>query len=263
MLRDWIKSSSGHRKITDKALEFIYIDEILQHRDAIIVGSGRGTTLEDFLHSEDTDGVPGIGAGNRWARNLNHGYNPFASQPGSRSWPTPPRRSDCWTFNWNVMTAKDWAKAPNTINYFNWNNGIAQYKAGNKEQAYHILGHIMHLVEDMSVPAHVYIIDHGKELASLIPDIPDCIINFYPGYLIEDALEDYLSKDFDNFLCCKSETPRFNTAEEYIERLAKLTHGLRCISVNGETKCNFFSMMVKTTQMVKWMVTEVTMQEED
>jgi hypothetical protein len=49
-----------------------------------------------------------------------------------------------------------------------------------------------------------------------------------------------MSNDLDKLLCCKVENPHFNAAEEYIERLAKLTHGLRCIPIGTETKCNFF-----------------------
>lgn len=237
-------SLSGHKKITEKALEFIQIEEIQQFKQTILVGASGGTTPVDFLHSEDTEAVPDFAGSHNWARNLNHGYNPnpvVRSGPSQgKAWPTPP--SECWNKYFPtdrfVMPAREWARATRDINYLTWDNAIALYKAGAKEDAYHILGHIAHLVEDMSIPAHVHIIDHGKELASIV--IPDCIRDFYRGILLPDGLEEYLSDDPDNLLCCKTQTPRFDTPKEYIENLARFTHGLRCVVVDGQQRCNFF-----------------------
>jgi hypothetical protein len=41
-----------------------------------------------------------------------------------------------------------------------WNDSLAAYRAGNREQAYFYLGVMLHMVEDMGVPAHANGLEH-------------------------------------------------------------------------------------------------------
>ena len=54
----------------------------------------------------------------------------------------------------NFKTAKDWATSKNTGNYYTWQDGIQAYAEGDKDRALYALGHIMHLIQDMTVPDH-------------------------------------------------------------------------------------------------------------
>ena len=41
-----------------------------------------------------------------------------------------------------------------------WNDSLAAYRAGNREQAYFYLGIMLHMIEDMGVPAHANGLEH-------------------------------------------------------------------------------------------------------
>lgn len=45
-----------------------------------------------------------------------------------------------------------------------WNDALAAYRAGNKQQAYFLLGILLHMVEDMGVPAHANRVIHQGNL---------------------------------------------------------------------------------------------------
>ncbi|MFA5987287.1 MAG: hypothetical protein WC797_01375 [Candidatus Paceibacterota bacterium] len=53
-----------------------------------------------------------------------------------------------------ARNAMVWAKDEDTDNDFSWQKGIRAYASGDKEKAFLVLGHILHLIEDMSVPDH-------------------------------------------------------------------------------------------------------------
>jgi hypothetical protein len=54
----------------------------------------------------------------------------------------------------NSRTAKDWAISINPENEYSWPVAIRHYAEGDEEKAFLALGHIIHLIEDMSVPDH-------------------------------------------------------------------------------------------------------------
>lgn len=68
---------------------------------------------------------------------------------------------------------EDWPNAWQKISYMGvggydtispyglWDQALLYYRSGNKEQAYSLLGHIAHLIQDMSVPAHVHEDSHA------------------------------------------------------------------------------------------------------
>jgi len=76
-------------------------------------------------------------------RYLNHFYDPI----NNRGWA-------------NQLTAKQWAQdsvkqsLPGFFGDYSWPKAIYAYQQGNQEYAYKALGHILHLMQDMSVPAH-------------------------------------------------------------------------------------------------------------
>ncbi len=51
-------------------------------------------------------------------------------------------------------TAKEWVSGEVVANSFSWKQAIEAYARGDTEEAYLILGHVLHLIEDMGVPDH-------------------------------------------------------------------------------------------------------------
>ena len=99
-----------------------------------------------------------------------------------------------------------------------WSDAVAAYEAGNKEQAYFYVGVMLHMIEDMGVPAHAHRIEHQAfdgfdnfELMGLSnwkPDEAEAINKTDPGYADPSnyyafseawTLEDAPSYDKDEF----------------------------------------------------------------
>jgi MYXO-CTERM domain-containing protein len=57
------------------------------------------------------------------------------------------------SYEWTVVGRPD--------NAWDWRDGIAAYAAGDKDEAYFVLGHVVHLVQDLTVPAHAHLDIHG------------------------------------------------------------------------------------------------------
>lgn len=101
-------------------------------------------------------------------RSGNHFYNPF----GIKKWADD-------TLAGNAvpepkLTAKEWAHDSLEQDSFpggdyTWERAIWDYANGNEQHAYESLGHVMHLIEDATVPAHVrndiHISPSDKDLA--------------------------------------------------------------------------------------------------
>ncbi len=83
-----------------------------------------------------------------WRRGLSHGYDPVTGYrwPGS-NWTTP-----------------EWAAAQE--NFFAWGKALELYHDGRIADAYECVGHLLHLLSDMSVPSHVKVVNHGASLTS-------------------------------------------------------------------------------------------------
>ncbi len=78
-----------------------------------------------------------------WYRGLSHGYDPVQN----------------WLWPGACAATPVWANSGS--NSFTWDKAVELYKAGNKAGAYECIGHLLHLLEDLSVPAHVKLINHG------------------------------------------------------------------------------------------------------
>ncbi|RMH39506.1 MAG: hypothetical protein D6689_16410 [Deltaproteobacteria bacterium] len=55
----------------------------------------------------------------------------------------------------------EWAIVPSDENAWDWSDGIAAYARGDVEEAYFVLGHVVHLIQDATVPAHTHLDVHG------------------------------------------------------------------------------------------------------
>jgi uncharacterized protein YegL len=77
-----------------------------------------------------------------------------------------------------------------------WNQAIANYKKGNFDLAYWYLGRVCHLLQDMSVPAHVHNDDHAGYVREL--DAPfwlDTLLNPYDPSGGKDRYEQWIGTD--------------------------------------------------------------------
>lgn len=68
---------------------------------------------------------------------------------------------------WNNPSAKEWANLSDKQRFFaqgdqTWQKAIKEYKEGDKKKAFIALGHILHLIEDMAVPAHTRLDPHPE-----------------------------------------------------------------------------------------------------
>jgi len=155
-----------------------------------------------------------------WFRGLNHGFDPLQGF----IWPG----ADVTTIEW----------ANYSQNSFIWDNAITLYNSGDKAKAYEVLGHILHLLADLSVPSHIKVVDHGVSINSINsgtiidPDLLDLIIDEYeislsggfsiPGLVIfPDHLTQFRSS-LDS--ADVSNIPNFSNWEDYLQELGELTY---------------------------------------
>ncbi len=155
-----------------------------------------------------------------WYRGLNHGYDPVQGflWPGADA------------------TTVDWANSP--INSFAWDNLISLYNSGSEVEAYECLGHILHLLADLSIPSHVKVVDHGINFNSinsgtfLDPDLLVLVVDEYelalsggiplPGILyIPDLLNQFGSA---LNLADSANIPDFSNWDDYFIELGQLTY---------------------------------------
>ncbi len=160
-------TNTTHPGLTDEIVDFYNLsfgDELnTQEKEWIVQGS------------IDEDLPP------RW---INHFYDPttgegwLAENLGNVS-PATLRFLTKIVFNPNaaVVSSLDWlhneelqARYASYGGNNTWENGIRQYAAGNKKEAYQILGHVLHLLEDKAVPDHTRNDTHAHEGSFLSAD---------------------------------------------------------------------------------------------
>ncbi len=153
-----------------------------------------------------------------WCRGLPHGYDP----ENNFKWPGAEE------------TTIGWANA--LRNSFSWDKAREFYRQGKFAEAYECLGHLLHLLADMSIPQHVnlagvsLVIKRGDGF--LNADIISIHVDEYqmslsgglsiPG--IVTVVPDLLGR-FEQALDSAhvSNIPQYNAWEEYFRRLALLT----------------------------------------
>jgi hypothetical protein len=186
----------NHIETIDRALE---LADSLGFKETGLTSQELHTRLEAGVYSEDYDVIPGIigehlplpweqgpefnfygllpvtkipygeltDPHSGWHRGLAHGYDPL----NGYTWPGA------------GGTTITWANSPG--NTFTWDNARLLYEQGKRGEAYECLGHVLHLLMDLSVPAHVKVVNHGTVLSSkhagtiLDPDIASVIIDEY------------------------------------------------------------------------------------
>jgi hypothetical protein len=156
-----------------------------------------------------------------WFRGLPHGYDPAQG------------------FRWPGATGTtiEWANA--ATNTFTWNNALLLYRSGRHAEAYECLGHLLHLLMDLSIPAHVRVVDHGMHLSSkrsgavYDPDIAVLLVDEYEmalsggielsgvATLIPDVLADFRAAVQAADV---SKIPRFSGWTDYFTSLALFTY---------------------------------------
>ena len=191
-----------HANLTDVAVDF-YNQNTLTNK----ISSEEKSWIIQGSVDEDTP-----------TRCLNHFYDPVFNKT--------------WQFGgieylYPALTAKDWAQNPIvqalydpfytaslgpitkspvfSRSNFSWQKAIYSYLKGNKKEAFLALGHILHLIEDMTVPAHtredshppvfdpdVYENTPSKFSFSVYQDLLNSLTNQKP--LIKNTLNEY----FDN-----------------------------------------------------------------
>ena len=156
-----------------------------------------------------------------WFRGLPHGYDPVQGF----LWPG----SDTTTVGW----------ANSVHNYFSWEKAVELYKTGEKDKAYECLGHVLHLLEDLSIPAHVKLVNHGISLNKIKsgtiidPDLLFLIVDEYELALaggvslpnVITMIPDLLD-NFRNALdsAKTNNIPKLNDWKGYLIGLAKYTY---------------------------------------
>jgi hypothetical protein len=189
-------ANPNHIEILDRALE---LADSLGFKETGLTLQELRTRLEAGVYSEDYDLIPGVvgehlpfpweqgpefdfygllpvtripygeltDPHSGWQRGLAHGYDPL----NGYAWPGA------------VGTTLAWANSPE--NSFTWENARLLYEQGKRGEAYECLGHVLHLLMDLSVPAHVKVVNHGTILSSKHagtipdPDIASVIIDEY------------------------------------------------------------------------------------
>lgn len=118
-----------------------------------------------------------------WPRWINHFYNPETNQGwqaeyfGSLSSSTARQLTKVLLSDYPPVAAKYWAVLPEIQSQYasfggnrTWQRALFEWSHGNKKEAYYTLGHILHLLEDMTVPDHTRNDTHAHPLKVLTGD---------------------------------------------------------------------------------------------
>lgn len=183
--------------------------------------------------STDEDKIWG---GIKIIRSANHFYNPL----GTRGWVDGSNKAQILSLIDVGETSKQWAhdsvaQSEYVGGDYTWERAIYDYVNGDKQHAYESLGHIMHLIEDATVPAHVRSDLHiSPKEAAAYKDSPITQMFFdfepYEGWTGGTAYWKDLKLDFSSQLFRENKKPiALGSLDEYFANVA------------GYTNNNFFS----------------------
>jgi MYXO-CTERM domain-containing protein len=136
-------AENTHRWITRQAAEFLVAtypgeyDELLEYTDDVVEGSFHEDDL--FLDGDDDPAT---------LRVMRHFYNAPDGTGlvfGEDTFPS--------SFEWNGIS--------NDQNEWDYYDGLLAYQKGDLAEAYFIAGHTVHMLSDLTVPAHSHLDDHG------------------------------------------------------------------------------------------------------
>ncbi len=136
-------AENTHRWIAREAVQLLVstypgeYDELLEHIDAI----ANGASHEDDLYLDGDDDP-------RTLRVMRHFYH---APDGSGL-----------TFDGDQFPSSyEWNAIDNPQNEWDYHDGLRAFQFGEFENAYFIAGHTIHLIADLTVPAHAHLDDHG------------------------------------------------------------------------------------------------------
>jgi MYXO-CTERM domain-containing protein len=130
----WITRQAAERLVAAYPGQY---DEILQYIDDVAWGA---RDEDNFLLDGDDDIMT--------LRVMRHFFRPTDGRGltwGDRLFPS----------------SYDWCAVESEQNAWDWFDGMRQYRQGDKRAAYETLGHVVHLIQDATVPAHTHLDDHG------------------------------------------------------------------------------------------------------
>ncbi len=105
----------------------------------------------------------------------------------------------------------DWAVVGGDDNDWDWRDGIDAYARGDKVDAYFTLGHVVHLVADLTVPAHTHLDIHGPPFG-----------DDYEGYCSAQMIDEHTSHLPSPAL--GTPIPEFSTPDEAWMRTAHASY---------------------------------------
>jgi len=129
--------------------------ELVDYIDFIIDGSiheDAGSVAESGDGNEDNDNDPVT------ERSMRHFYRP-TDDSGLKESPGYPWHQ--FSFHLDYVNSLQWGNGSSPYNEYDWQDAIEHYLNSNKEEAYFALGHVVHLLEDLSVPAHTHLDIHA------------------------------------------------------------------------------------------------------
>jgi len=129
--------------------------EIADYIDQIAAGSTHeddGSIAEIGDGNEDNDNDPVT------ERSMRHFYRP-TDDSGLKESPGYPWHQ--FSFHSDYLNSLQWGNGSSPYNEYDWMDAIEHYLSGNKTDAYFTLGHVVHLLEDLSVPAHTHLDIHA------------------------------------------------------------------------------------------------------
>lgn len=103
-----------------------------------------------------------------------------------------------------------------------WDRAVEEYRKGNKKEAYRTLGHVLHLIEDASVPDHTRNDTHAHEMQWATGDY---------GSPYEEYLKQYNRQTIKQLRIIEAlwkdgrQSPQFATVDDYLISLAKYSNG--------------------------------------
>lgn len=119
-------------------------------------------------------------------------------------------------YGWQHLTAKEWANNQMSASGdYDINTIMDNYRSGNTKRAWQGVGHILHLIQDMSVPAHVRDDEHGdgdplEKWLEINGGLPDIEYQKYKVSDINSVFDSLANFTYNNFfskdtILCNSE----------------------------------------------------------
>ena len=144
--------TSTHAALTDEMVDF-YNLFVVSENDAITSGEKESIVFGAI----DEDTPP------RW---VNHFYDPIYNRGwlgiamSSKEWAQSALRESLFFLTADGLASITFWRGVDVSSDYTWNRGIKDFIRGDKKRSMEVLGHILHLIEDATVPEHTRIATH-------------------------------------------------------------------------------------------------------